>query len=99
MGKSSKTFQYQATMSINRAEFTRKVVLNENLTKKDLRVLMHLMTEIDTRDYRSISKKSIATTLNLSKKEVTEAIYNLCIQNIIEEGDSDTVRGGYKTLF
>ena len=99
MAQSSKTFQYQATMSINREKFIDKVVTNESLTKKDLRVLMYLMTHIDAKVYKSVSKKSIAETLNMSKKDVATSLDNLCYECIISRGDSETVRGGYKSLF
>ena len=99
MAQSSKTCQYQATISINRDKFVAKVVTNENLSKKDLRVLMHLMTHLDSLKYKTVSAKSIAESLNLKKKEVEKSLGNLCIENIIEYGDSETVRGGYLTLF
>lgn len=99
MAQSSKTCQYQATMSINRDKFIAKVVTNENLSKKDLRVLMHLMTHLDSLKYKTVSSKSIAESLNLKKKDVDKSLDNLCVENIIDYGDSDTVRGGYITLF
>lgn len=97
--KSNKTFQYKSTMSINRERFINVVVTNTNLTKKDLRVVMHLMTHLDSLSFRDISKKHIAETLEMSKSDVTESINNLLMQCVIERGSSDTVKNGYMLLF
>ena len=93
------TFQYIETISIHREKFLNFVVRNEDLSKKDLRVCLHLLTHLDATTYKDISKKQIAIDLNLSKKDVSAAIEHLLIEGIIEVGSSATVSNGYMLLF
>ena len=93
------TFQYTETTSVNRERFLDIVVRNNNLSKKDLRVCLHLLTHLDSMVYKDISKKQIATDLSLSKKDVAESIEHLIFEGIIDEGSSATVSNGYKLLF
>ena len=93
------TFQYKTTISVNRERFIDVVVRNNELKKKDYRVLLHLMTHLDSMTYKEISKKNIADILEMSKSDVNEALENLMIQGIIERGSSASVNGGYCLLF
>lgn len=93
------TFQYKTTISVNREMFIDVVVLNPDLSKKDLRVIMHLMTHLDSMTYKDVSKKHIADDLGMSKKEVSESIDNLIIEHVIEEGSSGSVKNGLRLLF
>ena len=81
---------------------------NEDFGKKTFRVLLTLLTELDgwkeplnhrskdPENYKRIDIKSIADTLNLSKKEVQKSIDELISSGFIEEGCSDTVKKGYR---
>ena len=93
------TFQYKTTISVNRERFIDVVVRNNELKKKDYRVLLHLMTHLDSMTYKEISKKNIADVLEMSKSDVNEALENLMVQGIIERGSSASVNGGYCLLF
>lgn len=93
------TFQYKTTISVNRERFIDVVVTNSDLKKKDYRVLLHLMTHLDSMTYKEISKKNIADVLEMSKSDVSEALNNLMINGIIEKGSSASVSGGYCLLF
>lgn len=93
------TFQYKHTVSLNRDAFLDVVVRNENLSKKDLRVCAHLMTHLDSMNFKEISKKQIADDLNLSKSDVSNAIDNLIDEGVILIGSSQSVKQGYKLLF
>ena len=90
------TFQYTETTSVNREKFLDVVVRNENLSKKDLRVCLHLLTHLDSMVFKEISKKQIADDLNISKKDISSSIENLILNGIIESGSSATVSKGYK---
>lgn len=93
------TFQYKTTISINRDNFIHTVVRNTNLRKKDYRVLLHLLTHLDSMTYKEISKKNIAEVLDISKSDVSDAIENLIFEEVIEQGSSASVSGGYRLLF
>ena len=93
------TFQYKEVISINRENFLEVVVRNENLSKKEMRVLMHLMTHLDSLNPKEISKKQIATDLNMKKDDVSDAIDALMCEGIIVICSSASVLNGYKLLF
>lgn len=93
------TFQYKTTISINRENFISVVVDNPNLKRKDYRVLLQLLTHLDSMTYKEISKKNISDVLIMSKADVTDSINNLIEEGIIKRGSSDSVKGGYKLCF
>jgi len=99
MATSRNTFQYKESISVNRFNFLERVVRNNDLSKKDLRVCLHLLTHLDSVSYKEVSKKQIAFDLNLSKSDVTKSIKNLIDFEVIDEGSSASVDGGYKLLF
>lgn len=99
MATSKSTYQYKHSISINRQNFLDMVVRNDELTKKDLRVCLHLMTHLDSESYKEITKKQIAYDLEISKADVTKAIDNLIEYGIIRKGSSASVDGGLKLLF
>jgi RIO-like serine/threonine protein kinase len=92
--RKAKTCQYQSTMSINRDRFMAMVVTNKDLSKKDLRVLMHLMTHLDSIEFKAISVERIAETLKMKDDDVRRSLSNLYCENIIDYGDSDKVSDG-----
>lgn len=57
---------------------------NKNLTKKAYRVLLYLLTEVDSKNQVTIHQKEIANSLNMSKSSISLAIKNLEEENIIE---------------
>ena len=94
-----KTFQYKQTMSINRDEFTKYVVKDNRLSKKDLRVLCHLLTHLDAIVPKEISKKNIAYDLDIRKKDVDDSIENLIYYEILIRSSSGSVKNGYMLAF
>lgn len=99
MSTSKNTFQYKESISLNRHNFLERVVRNYDLGKKDLRVCLHLLTHLDSVSYKEVSKKQIAFDLSMSKSDVSKAIDNLIDYEVIEEGSSASVNGGYRLLF
>lgn len=93
------TLQYKTVVSIHKDSFIKVVVDNPNLRRKDYRVLLQLMTHLDSVTYKKISKKNIADVLNMSKADVNAAIENLEFEEVIKRGDSDSVSGGYVLCF
>lgn len=102
--------QSKTVVSVPKDPFLEAVVTNKELSKKDLRVCMILLTELDgfhrgskERDdplnFRAISVENIADTLRMSKSDVKESIRNLIDYQIIQRGDSPTVKKGYRFKF
>lgn len=99
MSQRRHTFQYKEVISINREYFLDVLVSNENLSRKDLRVILFLTTKLDSKKYTKVSLKNIANFLNLSKKDVEKSIDHLIEEDIIRQGSDDYVDCGYKLLF
>lgn len=93
------TRQCLATMSINRDRFMDVVVRNDNLSRKDLRVILHLMSFLDSVDFKRVHAKNIAGDLRLKKKDVEESIQNLLYEGIIDEGSTASVKNGLRLKF
>ena len=93
------TFQNTESVSIDREKFLDMVVRNDDLDKNDLRVCLHLLTHLDFKHFKEISKKQIALDLGIKKSDVTESIDTLIYYHIIEKGNSAHVSGGYKFTF
>ena len=93
------TFQYKETMSINRENYLSVLVRNNNLSKKELRVALHLMAFLDSSTFKEISKKRIAEDLNISKGDVSEAIQTLIYEGVIEEGSNQHTSNGLRLMF
>lgn len=110
MANNIHTYQQVRNVSINKEKLL-QIASNEAISKKDFRVLLCLFTQLDgwapnakkiTNDplnYKKIDVKAIASAINLDKKEVKKAINNLMDALIIEQGDSDTLKNGYRFTF
>lgn len=112
MANTRGTSQQMSNVSINKNKLI-EIAGNEALSKKDLRVLLCLFTELegykrpekerrDTKDplnYKKIDARTIAEILNISKKEVKKSIENLIEADLLEPGDSGTVKNGYRFQF
>lgn len=96
---SKSTFQNIESFTVNREGFYNKVVLNEELSKKDIRVLLHLMLHLDGKAFKSVSEKNIGKELGYKKNEVLQCIHNLIVYDVIEEGSTGSVSDGYRLCF
>lgn len=67
----------------------------DTLKKKDYRVLLFLMTHLDSLRPKKVDKKQIARELLMDKKEVTESLENLVDAGVLYYGDSEHVEKGY----
>ena len=84
MANSLDTLQQKTSFSVNRESFLDRVVKNEDLSKKDLRVLLLLLTSLpgfcdrptrdDPKKFEAVHPKAIAKTLNMKKKDVDECL-------------------------
>lgn len=109
MANTLDVYQAKSVFSVYRDTFMTKVVMNEELTKKDLRVLNLLLTKLpgflfrpnrdDPEIYETIHVKTVADTLNLRKKDVEESIEHLFDLGLIEKGSNRTVKNGWRFTF
>ena len=93
------TLQYKHIISLNREKFMENVVFEDRLTKKELRVFLHLLTVLDSTSFKKINAKKIAKNLGIKKSEVEVALVVLMDLNKIDKGDELSVKNGYKLLF
>lgn len=110
MANNKYVYQQTTNVSINKEKLL-EIASNQALNKKDYRVLLCLFTELngwsanptprtkDPLNYKKIDISKIADVLNLKKKEVKDCIRTLIEAEIIEEGDSETIKSGYRFLF
>lgn len=105
------TYQQKETVSIPKKELLEWVVYNSELGKKDLRIILFLLTELDgwqepkkgnyndPKNFRIIEIETIADTLDMSVKNVRKTIENLLDFGILEKGDSNSGTNGYRFTF
>ena len=112
MANNRNVYQQLYTISIPRTEFYQKIVLNQNLSRKDLRVALALLTVLDgytlpdrisgtTKDpmnFKSINIDEIAASLEMSKKDVKKSLCILEDESIITQGTTTTVKNGYRFM-
>ena len=70
----------------------------EGLTKNDYKLLLFLMSRLDSMNLTRLDKKKIAETLEMKKGEVSESLDNLIHSYILYKGTDDHVDKGYKFL-
>lgn len=81
------------TVDISSIENIAKI---EYLSRKEFRVLFFLMARLESTRLRSIDKSKIAEELNMSKKDVKDAIETLVDCEILIKGSDAHVDNGYK---
>ncbi len=65
-------------------DFLNEVACNEELTKKDYRIFLFLLTQLDDLFYTKVSQRKICAELFIDKSSVSKALSNLVLQHIIE---------------
>ena len=106
--------QFKETFHVPREAF-RTMLITEDLSKTDLRIFCYLMTSIngfnklrrmgtsrefdDPCNYTKVHISVIAKELGYSEKKVKKSIQNLLDRQLIEKGNSPSVKGGYRFTF
>lgn len=112
MANNRNTYQQVQTVSVKR-ESLLDIATNLDLSKKELRVILVLLTQLDgysqpkklnenhhdPLNFKIIDVSAIADVLTMTKKEVKKAIEKIHDEGIIEEGSNDTVSHGYRFTF
>ena len=107
--------QNKFTVNIPKEGLMNKVVINQFLGKKELRVCMYLMTILsgwsdnrrnsvyakadDPKNYTSISISKISEILHLDKDDVEKSIKKLVKEGILEKGEGKSTKKGYRFTF
>ena len=109
MANVTRVYQQVNTFSVPREDFLQYILLNKDLSKKDLRVALILLTELDgakmdtkadnDTSYRKVNVGKIADNLDLDKADVKKSLDTLCINYIIEKGNSINSKNGYRFTF
>ena len=112
MANNRNTYQQVQTVSVSRDKLI-EIASDIDYNKKDLKVFLALLTQLDgytipiksnkdqqdTLNFKMIDKDSLADLLSLSKKEVNKSINKLYNDGYIEKGDNATIKGGYRFTF
>jgi len=109
MANNRNVYQQVNTVSIPRKEFIKYIINNEDLKKKDLRVILLLLTELDgysstphSKDpynYKRIDVEYMSDVLKISKSDIKSSIRYFCEMDILEEGSSSCCKKGYRFTF
>ena len=112
MANNRNTYQQVHNVSINKEKLI-DISTNLDLSKKDLRVLFLLFTQlegysipktyhkdhVDPMNFKKIDEEAISEVLCMSKKSVKKSIANLYNEGYIEEGSNETISHGYRFTF
>ena len=106
--------QYKENVHIPKESF-RYIIMNNNLSKKELRVMCYLLTTLngynslrrlgtsrendDPRNYTKVDISVLARELEYSKEEVKDTLESLCDRGILEKGSSAVCKKGYRFGF
>lgn len=105
--------QYSDTTHIPKQRF-RDIIVNEDLSKEELRVFMYLVTILNGYNYErrktqrnnkdplnflTVSPSVISEELLIKKKKVKAAIDRLELLGILEKGMSSSAKDGYRFTF
>jgi hypothetical protein len=104
------TYQQIYNVSIPKSSLM-TIVCNEDLKKNDYRVLMILFTELDgwsepktgvskdPQNFKQVDIKKISNLLNIDKKDVKKSLKILLNEFILDIGDTDKIKDGYRFTF
>lgn len=111
MASNRNTYQQVHNISVPRNNIV-DMAISQMYSKTDYKVFLMLLTEldgfsppankIDYRDplnYKKIDKKRIAERLGIKKDKVNDSIDNLRNYGIIEKGNTESIKNGYRFTF
>ena len=111
MASNRNTYQQVHNVSVPRNNIV-DMAISQTYSKTDYKVFLMLLTEldgfspptnrIDYRDplnYKKIDKKRIADRLGIKKDKVSNSIDNLRNYGIIEKGNTESIKNGYRFTF
>lgn len=113
MANNNSVYQQKQTVSVPKKELTEYVILNEELSKKDYKVFLMLLTELDgysssrarrSEDYdplnfTKVDAEQMAKVLDMKKDDVKKSIKKLIQEGILEKGSNKNMKNGYRFTF
>lgn len=106
MANSRNVYQQKTTVSIPKEGLLEKVIYRSSLKKKDLKLILFLLTELDgwsaplngryvedPSNFRHLNCKKIAKNLEMDIKDVEDSLEKFVNLGIIEKGQSKSTRG------
>lgn len=111
MANNRNVLQQVTNVSVNKRKLL-EVATDYDFNKLEFKVFLCLLTELngwsppskgsdmtDPLNFKIIDKENIANLLGVKKKEVKAAIDKFEYMFLIEKGDSDTAKNGYRFTF
>lgn len=112
MANNRNVLQQVTNVSVNKRKLL-EVATDYDFNKTELRVFLCLLTELngwsppskgssdttDPKNFRMIDKENIANLLGIKKKDVKLVMEKFEDMYLIEKGDSDTAKNGYRFTF
>ena len=111
MAQHGYVYQQVNNVSIPKNGLIEFIIQNDELNKKDLRVCLMLLTElngwvesstgrqVDPQNFKKIDSEEIAETLGYSTSDVKASLKKLRREGIIERGNTQSVKNGYRFRF
>lgn len=76
--------------------FLAELAEDERLNKKDFRLILYLLTELDDEEFIHISQKQVCVDLFLEKSVVSKSFASLIYLGTLEEGITEDLKKGYR---
>lgn len=113
MANNRNTYQQVNNVSVPKNELREYVAYNEELNKKDYKVFIMLLTELDgysppknrsfndsdPLNFTKVDSEQIAKRLNMDESDVKKSIKKLVKEGIIEKGNTHNMKNGYRFTF
>ena len=110
MANNRNTYQQTYNVSVPKTELLDFVVYNKELNKKDYKIFLMLLTELngyskssnskeDPKNFTKIDTEQISTKLCIDESDVKKSIKKLVREGIIEKGNTTNMKNGYRFTF
>ena len=111
MANNRNVYQQTYNVSVPKNELLDYVVYNQELDKKDYKIFLMLLTELngyskavnskneDPNNFIKIDTEQISLKLCIKEKDVKKSIKKLTKEGIIEKGNTTNMKNGYRFTF
>lgn len=113
MANNNSVYQQTRTVSVPKKELFEYVISNKELNKKDYKVFLMLLTELngysnhknrmfddkDPQIFTKVDSEQIADQLEMDESDVKKSIKKLLNEGIIEKGNTKNMKNGYRFTF
>ena len=113
MANNNAVYQQKNTVSVPKKGLREYVAYCDELNKKDYKVFLMLLTELDgyalpkvsridnpdPNNFTKVDSEQIAYELDMDESDVKKSIKKLLREGIIEKGNSVNVKNGYRFTF